>query len=132
MAATHEVLTEIRHLYERIPHITGLLVATADGLLVAHETRDVEPDTLAAMSAAQLGLAQQLAHATGQGGFLENVTRSTNGYLAVFAAGDTALLTVLATAELNVGRLQHEARSVARRLGRLVAEDRRRTAIEGR
>lgn len=132
MAATTEVLNEIRQLQGRVPHVTGVLVATVDGLLVAHDAQGVEPDTLAAMSAAQLGLGQQLTQGADLGGFLENVTRSTTGYLAVFAAGSTALLTVLATAELNLGRLHHEARPVAERVGGLLATRRHGLPTQGR
>lgn len=120
MAARHEVLAEIRGLRARLPHVTGVLVATVDGLLVAHDTRGVEPDTVAAMSAAQLGLGRQVAHEAAQGDFLEAVTRTVGGYVAVFAAGSDALLTVIAGADLNLGRLHHEARPVAERLGALV------------
>jgi predicted regulator of Ras-like GTPase activity (Roadblock/LC7/MglB family) len=121
VAAKREVLAEIRGLRGRLPYVTGVLVATVDGLLVAHETRGIQPDTLAAMSAAQLGLGQQIAAGAAQGEFLENVTRSAGGYLAVFAAGTSALLTVVAGTELNLGRLHHEARPVARRVGALLA-----------
>ena len=121
MAAKYEVLAEIRNLRGRLPHVTGVLVATVDGLLVAHETHDIEPDTLAAMSAAQLGLGQQIARETALGGYLETVTRSEGGYLAVFATGASALLTVIADTELNLGRLHHEARPVAKRIGGLLA-----------
>jgi predicted regulator of Ras-like GTPase activity (Roadblock/LC7/MglB family) len=121
MAAKHEVLAEIRGLRGRVPHVTGVLVATVDGLLVAHDTRDIEPETLAAMSAAQLGLGQQIALGSAQGEFRENVTRAAGGYLAVFAAWTGALLTVVAGTELNLGRLHHEARPVAERVGGLLA-----------
>lgn len=121
MVAEHEVLAEIRRLRGLVPHVTGVLVATVDGLLVAHETSGVEPDTLAAMSAAQLGLGQQFANGAARGDFLENVTRASGGYLAVFAAGGDGLLTVVATGELNLGRLHHEARPVAERVGGLLS-----------
>lgn len=129
MAAKQEVVAEvrgqIRDLCGRLPHVTDVLVATVDGLLVAHEAsrhaRFVEPDTIAAMSAAQLGLGQQIARGAAQGDFLETVTRTAGGYLAVFAAGSDALLTVTAGTELNIGRLHHEARPVAERVGALIA-----------
>jgi predicted regulator of Ras-like GTPase activity (Roadblock/LC7/MglB family) len=122
VAATQEVLAEIRGLSRRLPHVTGVLVATVDGLLMAHELDavGVEPDTIAAMAAAQLGLGRQIARGTAQGEFLETVTRAAGGYLAVFAAGTDALLTVVAGTELNIGRLHHEARPVAERVGELV------------
>jgi predicted regulator of Ras-like GTPase activity (Roadblock/LC7/MglB family) len=114
------VRAEIADLRARVPDITGALVATVDGLPVAHDLRDVHAETLAAMSAAQLGLGRQFAHSAAHGEFLESVTRSAGGCLAVFAAGDHGLLTVLAGADLNLGRRYHEARPAAVRLGVLL------------
>ena len=120
MAATPEVLAELTALRNRLPHVTGSLVATVDGLLVVHDSHDVQPESVAAMSAAQLGLGQQLARGAARGEFLETITRADSGYVAVFAAGTAGLLTVIATADLNLGRLHHEARPVAARIGLLL------------
>jgi predicted regulator of Ras-like GTPase activity (Roadblock/LC7/MglB family) len=114
------VLEEIRELRHRLPHVVGVLVASIDGLLIAQDARNIEPDTMAAMSAAQLGLGQQIVAAATSGDFRETVTTGTDGYVAIFAAGSTALLSVIAGPELNVGRLHHEARPVAARIGELL------------
>ena len=100
----------------------GALVASADGLLVAEDVEGVEAETMAAMSAAYLGLAQQIALGAAYGEFQETVTRAAGGYVATFAAGTHALLTVLADAGINLGLLHHEARPVAVRVGKLVAD----------
>lgn len=121
MDAEQAVLAEIRGLRQRLPHVVGVLVASADGLLVAHDAPGVQPETFAAMSAANLGLGRQIAQAVRCGDFQETVTRAAQGYVATFAAGGSALLTVVAGPELNVGRLHHEARPVAARVGELVA-----------
>jgi uncharacterized protein len=115
------VLAELSHLRQRLPQARGALVASSDGLLVAHDVEGLEAETMAAMSAAYLGLAQQLARGAAYGEFQETVTRAAGGYVATFAAGTTALLTVLADAEVNLGLLHHEARPVAQRVGALVA-----------
>lgn len=121
MTVQRELLDEIEALRGGLPHVAGVLVAGVDGLLVAHDTEGFEPDLLAAMSAAQLGLGQQLARAVVRGDFQESVTRTSHGYVAVFAAGPEALLTVVAEPDLNLGRLHHEARPVAARIGALLA-----------
>lgn len=126
-----EVLAEVQALRERLPHTTGVVVASTDGLLIAHDTVGIEPETMAAMSAAYLGIAQQLAGAAAHGDFQETVTRATGGYVATFAAGAEALLTVLATADLNLGLLHHEARPVAARVGSLFAQPRHRLNPDG-
>ena len=53
------------------------------------------------------------------------MTRGSTGYVVTYAAGAYAVLTVLATAEANLGRLHLEARGVADRIGVLV------DAVEG-
>ena len=131
MAAIPEVLAELTALRSRLPHVTGSLVATVDGLLVIHDTHDVQPESVAAMSAAQLGLGQQLAHGAARGAFLETITRADSGYVAVFAAGSAGLLTVMTTAEANLGRLHHEARPVAARIGALLTPAAARHAANG-
>jgi len=120
------VLAEIRELRVRLPHLAGVLVASTDGMLIAHDLPGAEPETFAAMASAQLGLAQQIAATVARGDFEETITRAAHGYVATFAAGTSALLTVVASTELNVGRLHHEARPVAARIGALVAPAARR------
>lgn len=113
------VLAEIRSLRDRVRHVAGSLVASVDGRLVAHDTHGVEPDSLAALSAAVLGLSQRLIESVGPGQFAETVTRGSRGYVATYAAGPRAVLTVLCGEETNVGRLHLEARQVANRLATL-------------
>src|SRR5581483_4360318 len=87
MAAEQDILAEIHAFRGKLPPVTGVLVATVDGMLVAHDTSGIEPETMAAMAAAHLGLSQQIAHGAAHGGFQEAVTRAANGYTAVFTAG---------------------------------------------
>jgi predicted regulator of Ras-like GTPase activity (Roadblock/LC7/MglB family) len=117
-----DVLDELAQLRVRLPQVHGALVASSDGLLVAQDADGIEAETMAAMSAAYLGLAQQIALGASYGEFQETVTRATGGYVATFAAGTTALLTVLADAGINLGLLHHEVRPVAARVGALVAD----------
>ncbi|WP_035840442.1 roadblock/LC7 domain-containing protein [Kitasatospora azatica] len=114
------LLAELRTLKRRVPHLAGGLVASADGLLLAHDTHDAEPDSLAALTAATLGVARQLAEATGQGDFRESLVRGEHGYVATYAAGTICVLTLLAHPDVSVGRLHLEARRAAERVGDLV------------
>ena len=122
MGVEQDVLAELGRLRVRLPQVHGALVASADGLLVAQDAACVHAETMAAMSAASLGLARQIAIGADYGDFQETVTRATGGYVATFAAGSTALLTVLADAGINLGLLHHEVRPVAARVGALVAD----------
>ncbi|MGW7688216.1 roadblock/LC7 domain-containing protein [Streptomyces asiaticus] len=120
LAAEPEVLEELRRLRARVTHVTGALAATSDGVVLAHDTATVEPEGVAALTAAALGVAQSMAGATGRGAFRELLVRGENGYVATYAAGSTAVLTVLAGDRTNVGRLHMEARRSGARLADLM------------
>ncbi|MGW6699281.1 roadblock/LC7 domain-containing protein [Nocardia sp. NPDC055049] len=116
------VQAELQSLRERLPQLTGSLVASSDGLLIEHDLpAHLEPTGLAALSAAQLSLSYRLANTAHGGGFSEVVVHGTEGQVVIYAAGRTSL-TVLAGPEVNVGRLHLESRPVARAIaGHLAA-----------
>ncbi|MGW7525575.1 roadblock/LC7 domain-containing protein [Streptomyces sp. NPDC054783] len=114
------VLDELHRLRNRVPQLTGALAAGVDGLVVAHDTPGVDPEGLAALTAAALGVAVRVADATGNGGFRELLVRGEHGYVATYAAGRTAVLTLLAEGRVNVGRLHLEGRRSGARIGELL------------
>ncbi|MGW2712359.1 roadblock/LC7 domain-containing protein [Streptomyces sp. NPDC001356] len=114
------VLEELLRLRTRVPQLTGALAAGVDGLVVAHDTPGVDPEGLAALTAAALGVAVRVADATGHGGFRELLERGERGYIATYAAGRTAVLTLLAQDRVNVGRLHLEGRRAGARIGELL------------
>ncbi|MGK5551481.1 roadblock/LC7 domain-containing protein [Actinomadura kijaniata] len=119
------VLAELKGLRGRIARLTGSLVASSDGMLIAHDLPpDVEPAGMAALTAAELSLSHRLASTAHGGAFHEVVVHGTNGYVVVYAAGWTASLTVLAESGVNVGRLHLESRPVARAIGEHLAASR--------
>ncbi|MEU9702347.1 roadblock/LC7 domain-containing protein [Streptomyces sp. NPDC014870] len=120
MSAEAEVLGELRRLRARLPQLTGALAASIDGLVLAHDTVDAEAEGVAALTAAALGVAQRMTESTGQGGFRELLVRGEGGYVATYAAGGAAVLTLLAEPRINVGRLHLEARRSSARIGELV------------
>ena len=119
MAAEAEVLDELHRLRARVPQLTGALAASVDGLVIAQVTPGVEPEGLAALTAAALGVAVRLTDATGQGDLRELLVRGTHGYVATYSAGSSAVLTLLAQDRVNVGRLHLEGRRAATRIGEL-------------
>lgn len=125
-AETQDVLDELQRLRARVPLLTGALVAGTDGMVVAQDTPGVEAEGIAALTAAALGVSIRMADATGRGGFRELLIRGDDGYIATYAAGSSAVLTLLAEDRINVGRLHLEGRRAATRIGELVdaAQDR--------
>ncbi|MZF85704.1 roadblock/LC7 domain-containing protein [Streptomyces sp. SID5643] len=121
MAVETDVLDELRRLRTRIPRLTGSLAATVDGLVLAHDVPGTEPEGLAALTAAALGVAYRMTDAAARGEFRELLVRGSGGYVATYAAGATAVLTLLAEDRVNVGRLHLEGRRSGARIADLVA-----------
>ncbi|MFC7264887.1 roadblock/LC7 domain-containing protein [Streptomyces lutosisoli] len=123
----HEALAmEMRGLREQVTGITDTAVAAADGLLIAADTADtIDPEGLAAIAAAGLGLARRAAEATGRGTFRQTVTYGSQGCAAFYAVGDTALMVVLGDEGIDVDRLHEETRPALGRIGTIL------TASEG-
>ncbi|WP_318215825.1 roadblock/LC7 domain-containing protein [Streptomyces sp. SCL15-6] len=121
MAVESDVLDELHRLRNRVPQLTGSLAATVDGLVLAHDAPGTEPEGLAALTAAALGVAHRMAEATARGGFRELLLRGADGYVATYAAGPAVVLTLLADGRVNVGRLHLEGRRSGARIGELVA-----------
>ncbi|MFF5899518.1 roadblock/LC7 domain-containing protein [Streptomyces argenteolus] len=119
-AEVKDVLDELQRLRARVPLLTGALAASTDGLIVAQDTPGIEAEGVAALTAAALGVSIRMADATGRGGFRELLIRGENGYIATYAAGSSAVLTLLAEDRINVGRLHLEGRRAGARIGEVV------------
>ncbi|MGQ4450640.1 roadblock/LC7 domain-containing protein [Streptomyces griseus] len=119
-AEVREVLDELQRLRARVPLLSGALAASTDGLVLAHDTPGVEAEGVAALTAAALGVSIRMTDATGRGGFRELLVRGGDGYIATYAAGSSAVLTLLAEDRINVGRLHLEGRRAGARIGELV------------
>ncbi|MGW7097973.1 roadblock/LC7 domain-containing protein [Streptomyces sp. NPDC054838] len=115
-----EIRAELRRLRARVPQLTGALAASVDGLVLAHDSAATEAESVAALTAAALGVAQRLSDCTGQGGFRELLVRGEHGYVATYAAGEAAVLTLIAEPRVNVGRLHLEGRRSSLRITELV------------
>lgn len=130
-AADAEVLDELRRLRTRLPQVTGALAAAADGLVIAQDADGTEADAVAALTAASLAVAVRMAAATGRGEFRELLVRGVDGYVATYAAGPLAVLTVLAEPRVNVGRLHLESRQSGARIAELVGRHYTRDPADG-
>ncbi|GAA0320220.1 hypothetical protein GCM10010302_69270 [Streptomyces polychromogenes] len=117
-----EILAELRRLRARVPQLSGALAASADGLVLAQDSAASEAESVAALTAAALGVAQRLSDCTGQGGFRELLVRGEHGYVATYAAGEAAVLTLIAEPRVNVGRLHLEARRSSVRITELIED----------
>lgn len=112
------VRAELDLIKVHVQGVDGSLVATNDGFLVSHDIRDLEPAQIAALAATARALASSGTKATGRGQFSAALFHGSQGYLAVYAAGDSAIVAVIGTADLNVGMLNFCVREIAVRIAR--------------
>ena len=110
------VQAELQVIKAQVTGVHGSLVATSDGLLVAHDVPDLEVAQIAALVATTRALATSTTLVTGRGEFREALARGSLGYLAVYAAGDTAIFAVIGDNALNLGMLHYQAREVIKRI----------------
>ncbi|MFF8974474.1 roadblock/LC7 domain-containing protein [Streptomyces sp. NPDC014995] len=121
MAVEAEVLNELHRLRARMPRLSGALAASVDGLVLAQDMPDVQPEGLAALTAAALGVGYRMVDLTARGEFCELLVRGAGGYVATYAAGPSAVLTLLADERVNVGRLHLEGRRSGAHIAELMA-----------
>lgn len=118
--AEDELIAEMQALRGRVAGMTGSALASRDGLIIKADT-EINPDNLAALAAASLGLAQRMAQEVGQGLLQDAVTRNNGGFVALYSVGDTAVLIITGDQELKVGRLHTESRETVTNLEALIS-----------
>ncbi|QIT49077.1 dynein regulation protein LC7 [Streptomyces antibioticus] len=113
----------MRGLREQVSGITDTAVAAADGLLIAADTADsIDPEGLAALAAAGLGLARRTAEATSRGALHRTVAYGSHGCAAFYAVGDTALMVVLGDEGMDVERLHTATQPALRRIDLILTD----------
>ncbi|MBL7256188.1 roadblock/LC7 domain-containing protein [Paractinoplanes lichenicola] len=120
MTVDPAVLEELDRLRGRLHELSGSVLATTDGLVVAHDAHDIEPDSIAALAAAHLALARRFAHAVNHGDLRESVVECDRGYITSYTAGPNALLTLVTSGDANLAMVHLEARRCVRRLVRIL------------
>lgn len=116
------LLAEMRELRDRVVGVTDVAVGTVDGLLMAADTDDnIDPELLAALTAATVGLARRAGDAVGKGSITHTVAQFSDGYLVTQSVGGLGLMAVLGDTGLDMARLRVESQLIADRIGRLLA-----------
>jgi uncharacterized protein len=93
----------LKEIHAAVGRISGLLVATRDGLVLASDTRGIADDSVAAMAAAAVGLATQFTGQAGVGQPKAAMFEGESGYACVFPVEDSILLVVFGEPEITMG-----------------------------
>jgi predicted regulator of Ras-like GTPase activity (Roadblock/LC7/MglB family) len=103
-----------------IPELKGVLLASSEGLPVAHSlSNGTDPNRVAAMATAASNLGKRISESMATGGLAEVSIRGDEGALFVYAAGPKAVLAVIGPLDSNAGLIHLEARGTAKEISAL-------------
>jgi hypothetical protein len=100
----------IASMHEAIPELFGVMIASVDGLAVAHDLPEADAERIAAMAATALGLGARITERTNLGTLTETIIRGTQGHLVVYSAGNDAVLVMSGPLTANLTLMRIEAR----------------------
>jgi len=120
MSKVEEIQKGIAQLRLAVPELKGVLLATTEGLPVAHSLADgLDPQRFAAMAAAAVSLAKKFGDNLNAGSMAEITVTGSEAQIYVYAVGAKAVLALAAPAASNAGLIHLEARAVAQSFSQL-------------
>lgn len=120
MAKVEVLKTQLEALKEAIPELKGVLLASNEGLPIAHSLiNGVDPNRVAALAAASSSLGRKVSEHLSVGALGEVTVQSEEGALFVYSAGTKAILAVVTPQGANAGLIHLEARQTAKEIGEL-------------
>jgi predicted regulator of Ras-like GTPase activity (Roadblock/LC7/MglB family) len=120
MSRNEELKKEIDTLRGAIPELKGVLIASNEGLPVAHSlSGSIDANRVAAMAAAASSLGRRVTDSLGVGALNEISVTAADGQIYLYSAGPKAVLAVIGPTGGNAGLVHLEARSVATQIGQL-------------
>lgn len=112
--------SQIESLRGALPELKGVLVASNEGLPIAHSlSNGDDPNRLAAWAAAASSLGRRISESMGTGSLDETSVRANEGALFVYSAGSKTVLAVVSPEGGNTGLIHLEAREAAKQIGGL-------------
>jgi uncharacterized protein len=106
------------------PNVYGMLVASADGLVLATDIHDVQVETVAAMAAAATSIAAQFTDQADVGESKASLFEGSSGYVGVFPVEPSVLLVVFGRKDMTMGLFNVAARNALSRLQKAIKRER--------
>jgi len=120
MAKGEALKAALEGLRNSIPELKGVLLASNEGLPIAHAlTNGADPNRIAALAAAASSLGRKISENIGAGTLGEVSIQADDASLFVYTAGSKAVLAVLSPQGGNAGLIHLEARMAAKEIGDL-------------
>ena len=119
--AKHDALkNHLDNLRNAIPELKGVLLASVEGLPVAHAlSNGMDANRVAAMAAAASSLGRRISDSMATGTLNEVSVKGEEGMLFVYSAGPKAVLAVIGPSPSNAGLIHLEARNTAKEIAEL-------------
>lgn len=122
MSRADQITKLIKALSTTTPDVEAAAVIDNDGLVIASALpADVDDDSVAAMSAALLGIGERITGELKRGSFELVMVRGDQGYLILARCGPEAVLALLAGKSAKLGLIfldaARAAKEIARQLG---------------
>ena len=119
MTKSDQMSKVLKTLSTNTPDIEGAAVIDNDGLMIASAlSQQLDEDSVAAMSAALLGLGERIVGELARGAFELVMIRGTDGFTILVRAGDGAVLAALATKTAKLGLIFLDITRAATEVGR--------------
>ncbi len=116
MTTIENFQNSIDHLMASSTDIKAVAVISSDGLMLHSNIHDINPDKVAALSAAVLGLAKKSASEMNFGALNEVQIKGEDATYIILAAGAKKVLTLIVDTRCNIGMINLLAREAAKQL----------------
>lgn len=120
MSKQEDFIHLIRDLRENVPDITGVLVATVDGLAIGSDFQEEEAARVAAMAASSVGLGNRITKTAELGGMKDMMIEGREGMLILYMVGNSGVLAIRAPERCNLGLIRLEGPKAARRAAEIM------------
>lgn len=121
VATGEELKAHLEALRNAIPGLKGVLLASNEGLLMAHSLPNgADPNRLAVMAASASSLGRRISYGLSAGPLGGVSIQAEEGALFLYSAGTKAVLAVSSSNGGNTGLIHLEARTAAKEIGELL------------
>jgi uncharacterized protein len=110
----------IQQLRENVPDITGVMIASVDGLAIGTDFSEDEAARIAAMGASAVGLGNRITKTTDLGDMHDLVIEGSSETLIIYMAGTAAILALRAPRRANLGLIRLEGPKAVQKIVELV------------
>ncbi|MCB9778770.1 MAG: roadblock/LC7 domain-containing protein [Alphaproteobacteria bacterium] len=122
MSRAEQIVKLIKTLSTNTPDVEAAAVIDNDGLMIASAlSQDMDDDSVAAMSAALLGLGERITGELERGEFELVMVRGDQGYLILTRCGDEAVMAVLTGKKAKLGLIFLDVTRTGKEVARLLA-----------